>query len=88
MNGKVIINRRAFEYDNAIINRIIRRAIKEVGGNKYDVEMKHIKEVISLKDMKTNKKIDLPKWDICTKYIWGYIYKDLRQKRTKRNMRN
>jgi len=71
--GKVIIYKRAFEYNNAIINRIIRRAIKEVGGNTYDVEMKHIKEVISLKDMSTNKKIDLPN-GLYAQNIYGDIF--------------
>lgn len=79
---EVIISRSAFECDNAIINRIIRRAIKEVGGNKYDVEVKHIKEVISLKDMKTNKKIDLPS-GIYAQNIYGDIFIRLKSNKNK-----
>lgn len=70
---KVIIYKRVFEYDNAITKRVIRRAIKEVAGNKYDIEMKHIKDVMELKDMKTNKKIDLPN-GIYAQNIYGDIF--------------
>jgi tRNA(Ile)-lysidine synthase len=81
-NGEIIINRSAFDYDDAIINRIIRKAIKEVGGNKYDVEMKHIKEVIALKDMNTNKKIDLPS-GIYAQNIYGDIFIRLKTSKNK-----
>ncbi|WP_423237139.1 tRNA lysidine(34) synthetase TilS [Clostridium vincentii] len=80
---EVIIYKSAFECDNAIINRIIRRAIKEVGGNKYDVEMKHIKEVISLKNMETNKKIDLPN-GIYAQNIYGNIFIRIKVKNNKK----
>jgi len=81
-NGDVIINKKAFEYNNAIINRVIRRAIKEVGGNKYDVEMKHIKEVISLRNMSTSKKFDLPS-GIYAQNIYGDIFIRLKTNKNK-----
>jgi tRNA(Ile)-lysidine synthase len=57
----VVINANAFEYEQAIINRVIRRAIGEFSGNKYDLEMKHIQEIFSLILLGTNKRIDLPR---------------------------
>ena len=57
----LVINAKAFDYEEAIINRVIRRAIGEFSGNKYDLEMKHIQEIFSLILLGTNKRIDLPR---------------------------
>lgn len=85
-SGKVIIARNAFDYSSSIINRIIRKAIREVNGHKYDVEMKHIIEVIELTKLETGKKIDLPN-NICVENVYGDIHigikeivKDIRYK--------
>ncbi|MDS0525294.1 tRNA lysidine(34) synthetase TilS [Clostridium sp. SHJSY1] len=72
-NGKVIISKNAFNHSSSIINRIIRKAIKDVNGNKYDLEMKHIIEVIELSNLETGKKIDLPN-NICVENVYGDIH--------------
>lgn len=59
--SSVVISAKAFEYEEAIINRLIRKAIGEFSGNKYDLEMKHIQDVLSLILLGTNKRIDLPR---------------------------
>ena len=69
---RVVIKKEAFNYENAIINRIIRKAIKDVNGSKYDVEMKHIKEVIDLQRLEGNKKIDLP-GNVFVENVYGDI---------------
>ena len=60
-SGLVIINYKAFECEYALINRIIRKSIQEVSGDMYDLEMKNIQDVISLANLETSKRVDLPK---------------------------
>ena len=57
----VIIANKAFKYERAIINRVIRKAIGEKSGDKYDLEMKHINNIFSLTALGTNKRVDLPR---------------------------
>lgn len=70
--NKVIIDKEGFNCDGAIINRVLRKAIKEVSGNKYDVELKHIQDVKALSNMNTGKKINLPN-NICAENVYGKI---------------
>lgn len=58
-DSAVIISKKAFSLDEAIIQRIIRRAVKAVSGNIYDVEMKNILSIINLQGMETGKQIDI-----------------------------
>ncbi|MBD7910976.1 MULTISPECIES: tRNA lysidine(34) synthetase TilS [Clostridium] len=71
-NDKVVICKKAFEYNSSIIKRIIRKAIKEVNGDKYDVELKHIMEVVELSKLETGKKIDLPR-GVSAENVYGDI---------------
>ena len=56
----ISIKKEAFLLEESIISRLIRKAINEVCGNKYDLELKHIKDIIQLQKLETSKKIDLP----------------------------
>lgn len=58
--NKAIIKKDAFKLHSAISNRIIRRAISYVSGNKYDLELKHIESIRNLGLLGTNKRVDLP----------------------------
>jgi len=69
----VIIANKAFEYERAIINRVIRKAIGEKSGNKYDLEMKHINDIFSLTALGTNKRVDLPR-GLYAMNIYGDIH--------------
>ena len=60
LNNKVIISKEAFKLERPIISRILRRAVSYVSGNKYNLEMKHIFEIINLQNMDTGKQIDMP----------------------------
>lgn len=70
---EIIINKELFDKEKAIITRVIRKALTTISNSTYDFEMKHIKEVIELKDIGTNKRIDLPN-GIYAKNIYGEIY--------------
>lgn len=71
--NKVVILKNTFHQKNAVISRIIRKAIKKVNGNKYDVELKHIKEVQNLQKISTNKAVDLP-YGIYAENVYGDIH--------------
>lgn len=67
--SEISIKPDAFKLHSAIINRVIRKAVNEVSGNKYDLEYKHITDIIELQSSKTGKKIDLPnKIEACNIY--------------------
>ena len=55
-----LIKNNVFKLNNSIKNRIIRRVIKDICGNKYDIEMKHIEDIIKLANNDAGKQIDLP----------------------------
>lgn len=69
----IVLASKCFDYDRAIISRIIRKAISDLSGNKADISMKHIEEVIELKKLGTNKKINLPN-NVYGINIYGDIY--------------
>ncbi|MDQ0151288.1 tRNA lysidine(34) synthetase TilS [Eubacterium multiforme] len=72
-NNEIIINRELFDEEKAIITRVIRKSLTTISKSTYDFEMKHIKEVINLKDIGTNKRVDLPN-GIYAENIYGEIY--------------
>lgn len=57
---KVIIYKEAFEEQEAILTRIVRKAISEIKGNLYNVEKVHIYDLLKLQDGTTGRKINLP----------------------------
>lgn len=75
---KVIIQKEVFNKSSAIIGRIIRKSIKKINGNQYDVELKHIKEVEEIQKMSTNKTVDLP-CGIFAENVYGDIHIKLKQ---------
>lgn len=83
--NEVVITEKVFEYNSAVTNRIIRKAIKQVSGSNYDVEMKHIHDVILLNTLQTNKKIDLPN-GLCAKNVYGDIHIKKRENKQKSKM--
>lgn len=70
---EIILSRELFDKEKAIITRVIRKALTTISNSTYDFEMKHIKEVIELKDIGTNKRIDLPN-GIYAENIYSEIY--------------
>ncbi|MGG7179027.1 tRNA lysidine(34) synthetase TilS [Clostridium paraputrificum] len=72
-DNSIIIKGEVFNLNSAILNRILRKAISEVSGSNYDVEMKHIEDVCSLIERGTNKRVDLPN-KVYAKNIYGDIH--------------
>lgn len=68
-----IIKKEAFEEDEAIVTRVLRRAISEYAKSSYDFEMKHIYEIYYLSKNDSGKIIDLPN-KIYAENIYGDIY--------------
>ena len=69
-NDCYIISKKAFNLNKAIYKRLIRKVIKELTGDKYDIEAIHVDHVIELAKGTTGKKIDLPK-DIVVTNVYG-----------------
>lgn len=59
-NKKVILVKEAFNEKEAIITRILRKAIRDLKGDLNDFEAKHIYDVIALQSQGTGKSIMLP----------------------------
>ncbi|KJU71987.1 tRNA lysidine(34) synthetase TilS [Clostridium baratii] len=70
---EIIINRELFNKEKAIITRVVRKSLTTLSKSVYDFEMKHIKEVIELGNIGTNKRIDLPN-GIYAENVYGEIY--------------
>ncbi|MGL5868246.1 tRNA lysidine(34) synthetase TilS, partial [Clostridium chrysemydis] len=68
----IIIKKELFLGDKAIITRVIRKSLTNVSKSIYDFELKHINDVISLNNIGTNKRIDLPN-GIIAENIYGDI---------------
>jgi tRNA(Ile)-lysidine synthase len=58
--GKVIINKDAFKEHEAVITRVIRRALLSLKGNLYNFEKVHIYDIIHVQNNETGKKVVLP----------------------------
>ncbi|KYH34376.1 tRNA(Ile)-lysidine synthase [Clostridium tepidiprofundi DSM 19306] len=59
-NNKLIITKKAFEEEEAILTRIIRRAVMILSGNFYNYTKVHVYDVIKIQRQGTGKKINLP----------------------------
>lgn len=68
-----IIKKDAFTNHDAIVSRMLRKALIRYSNQNYDFEMKHIYEIMDLARKKTGKIIDLPK-NIFVENIYGDIY--------------
>ena len=71
-NNIIVISKEVFKFHKAILYRVIRRAIKDVAGNNYNVELKNIEDVITLSEIGTGKIIYLPN-DIIAVNVYGDI---------------
>lgn len=71
-NNIIVISKDVFKFHKAILYRVIRRAIKDVAGNNYNVELKNIEDVITLSEIGTGKIIYLPN-DIIAVNVYGDI---------------
>lgn len=59
-NDKIIISAEAFKEHEAILTRIIRLSLKELLGNLYNIDSKHIYDIIKVQRGSTGKAIMLP----------------------------
>ncbi|AKN33023.1 PP-loop domain protein [Clostridium carboxidivorans P7] len=77
---KVIISKEAFLENEAIITRIIRKALYEVTGNLNNFEKIHIYDIINIQSRSTGKNIDLPNHVVVSnKYGDIYILKKVKE---------
>lgn len=58
--NNIIIKKRAFCEHEAIVSRVLRKAINELTGNVYNIEKQHISEIIHIQNIGTGKKVYLP----------------------------
>lgn len=58
--NNIIIKKEAFCEHEAILSRILRKAINELTGSMYNIEKHHISEVIHIQNIGTGKKTCLP----------------------------
>lgn len=58
--NNIIIKKEAFCEHEAILSRILRKAINELTGNVYNIEKQHISEIIHIQKIGTGKKVYLP----------------------------
>ncbi|WP_102399467.1 tRNA lysidine(34) synthetase TilS [Haloimpatiens massiliensis] len=58
--GKIIVRKELFKEHEAILSRVIRIALKKLKGNLYNLETKHIYDIIHIQKGCTGKKINLP----------------------------
>ena len=71
-NNTVFILKKAFQSHNAIKFRLLRKVFLTITGSSYNLEMKHIEDIISLQLGETGKVICLPN-KIKAKNIYGNI---------------
>jgi tRNA(Ile)-lysidine synthetase, N-terminal domain/tRNA(Ile)-lysidine synthetase, C-terminal domain len=71
-DDKIILESKVFDEKEAIITRIIRKAIDKLLGSVYNFESSHIYDIINLSSLGTGKKISLPN-GIEAKNIYGRI---------------
>ncbi|MEG0297134.1 MAG: tRNA lysidine(34) synthetase TilS [Clostridium sp.] len=82
--GGLVINKKIFKLEDAIVNRIIKKSLIDYSGKYTNFEMKHIYDVIDLANKETNKKIDLPN-NIIAENIYGDIYLKIRMRSAKKS---
>lgn len=71
-DNSIVINKILFEKHNSIVTRVIRKALFTINKSNYDMEMKNIEDIIELRNLGTNKKVDLPK-GIYAENVYGDI---------------
>ena len=71
-DNTVTLNKEIFNEERAILNRAIRRAILQVSGSIYNVQLKNIEDIYTLGSLGTNKKIDLPN-GVIAENIYGNV---------------
>ena len=84
-NDYFIIKEDIFKQEEAIINRVLRRAVRRYSKSNYDFEMKHINEILFLAQKNSGKVVDLPN-GIYAENIYGDIY--IKNKKNKFNTNN
>lgn len=70
--NNIIIKKEAFCEHEAILSRILRKAINELSGNVYNIEKQHIYEIIHIQKIGTGKMVCLPN-NIVAYNIYGNI---------------
>ncbi|WP_138203410.1 tRNA lysidine(34) synthetase TilS [Haloimpatiens lingqiaonensis] len=58
--GRIILRKELFKEHEAILSRVLRIALNELKGNLYDLETKHIYDIIHIQKGDTGKQITLP----------------------------
>jgi tRNA(Ile)-lysidine synthase len=81
---KVIISKEAFFENDAIITRIIRKALCTITGNLNNFEKVHIYDIINIQSKCTGKNIDLPN-HITVNNRYGDIHISKKIEKTKKN---
>lgn len=81
---KVIISKEAFLENDAIITRIIRKALCTITGNLNNFEKVHIYDIINIQSKCTGKNIDLPN-HITVNNRYGDIHISKKIEKTKKN---
>ena len=71
-DNSIVINKMLFEKHNSIVTRVIRKALFTINKSNYDMEMKNIEDIIELRNLGTNKRVDLPK-GIYAENVYGDI---------------
>lgn len=74
----LIIDKKIFELHDAVVTRVIKKALIDYSGKYTNFEMKHIYDVIDLVKKGTNKRIDLPN-DIIAENIYDDIHLKYRE---------
>lgn len=69
-NGEIIIDKDAFSLHEAMITRVIRRALEKLTGDLVNFEKVHIYDIIKLNKQGTGKSINLPK-GVLVQNIYG-----------------
>lgn len=60
LDKKVIINKKAFVEDEALVTRILRKAFSDLVNHLYNVDRVHIYDIMHLQKQETGRKINLP----------------------------
>lgn len=77
-DNTVTLSKEIFNEERAVLNRVIRRAILQISGSIYNVQLKNIEDIYNLGSLGTNKKIDLPN-GVVAENIYGNVVLKKRQ---------
>lgn len=79
---KVIIYKDAFSLHPALLNRLLRKAVLKVKGDLYNLESKHIENILDIQKTTTGKFTRIPGGIICSN-----VYKDIHLQREIKKIR-